>query len=96
MWTGFDLSPVTFENIDGWERDNVFPAFKAFCRSAQYALTEKPYRVGEIGLSNADFREPFESALKLLGSEGGWPTTLFLNSTFNLLRSFPIILNLGM
>lgn len=89
MWTGFDLSPVTFENIDGWERDNVFPAFKAFCRSAQYALTEKPYRVGEIGLSNADFREPFESALKLLGSAGRTASHAFFEQHFQPFEIVP-------
>ncbi len=50
----FRLKPVTFDDLEGWDRDDPSLLFNALAACRRHIREVKPYRTGATGLSSAD------------------------------------------
>ncbi|HXV32350.1 MAG TPA: murein transglycosylase A [Sinorhizobium sp.] len=58
----FDLEPVTFSDLPGWQDDDPAPVIAAMRRCHHHVATAKPYRTGSLGISVDDLLPAFEAA----------------------------------
>ncbi|AFL54379.1 membrane-bound lytic murein transglycosylase A [Sinorhizobium fredii] len=58
----FDLEPVAFSELPGWQQDDPTPVIDALRRCQHQVTAVKPYRTGSLGVSVADLLPVFEAA----------------------------------
>lgn len=58
----FDLEPVTFADLPGWQEDDPAPVIAALRRCHRHVTTVKPYRTGSLGISVDDLLPAFGAA----------------------------------
>jgi membrane-bound lytic murein transglycosylase A len=61
---GYHLSPVSFGELPGWDKDDPRPLFEAMARCHDYIQDVKPYRTGSLGLSSEDLRPLLTAAAR--------------------------------
>jgi len=57
------LQPCGFDALPGWSADSFDDAYRAFARSARYALNVKPYKTGALGIDAAAFLPSYHAVL---------------------------------
>lgn len=57
----FPFAERRFDELPGWQDDDLLAAFHAFRRSADHVLV-KPYRTGALGIDCASFAEAYDEA----------------------------------
>lgn len=58
----FDLKPVTFSDLGGWEKDDPAPLFAGMRASLDHIRNTKPYRTGSLGLTARELASFLEKA----------------------------------
>ncbi|MCG5476887.1 MAG: murein transglycosylase A [Sinorhizobium fredii] len=58
----FQLEPVAFSDLPGWQLDDPTPVLEALRRCHHHVTTVKPYRTGSLGVSIADLLPAYEAA----------------------------------
>ncbi|WP_331372671.1 murein transglycosylase A [Sinorhizobium chiapasense] len=58
----FQLEPVAFSELPGWQSDDPTPVIAALRRCHHHVTTTKPYKTGSLGISVADLLPAFEAA----------------------------------
>lgn len=58
----FDLEPVAFADLPGWQEDDPAPVIAALSRCHRHVTTVKPYKTGSLGISVDDLLPAFEAA----------------------------------
>jgi membrane-bound lytic murein transglycosylase A len=58
----FDLEPVAFSDLPGWQDDDPAPVVAALRRCHDHVTTAKPYRTGSLGISVEDLLPAFKAA----------------------------------
>ena len=58
----FDLKPVTFSDLGGWEKDDPAPLFAGMRASLNHIRNTKPYRTGSLGLTARELASFLEKA----------------------------------
>lgn len=83
----FDLEPVAFSDLPGWQHDDPAPVIAALRRCHHHVTTVKPYRAGSLGISVADLLPAFEAAL--VGVSGATRARAFFEEHFVPFRIRP-------
>ncbi|MEY9194946.1 MULTISPECIES: murein transglycosylase A [Sinorhizobium] len=58
----FDLEPVSFSELPGWQQDDPTPVIDALRRCHHHVTAVKPYRTGSLGVTVADLLPAYEAA----------------------------------
>ncbi|ASY64799.1 Membrane-bound lytic murein transglycosylase A precursor [Sinorhizobium sojae CCBAU 05684] len=58
----FDLEPVAFSDLPGWQEDDPAPVIAALRRCHHHVTMVKPYRTGSLGISVDDLLPALEAA----------------------------------